>query len=174
MRKIQAFTIVELIVAMSLTSIIISFLFVNLRNFVVIQTNIKKELPKIVEIEKSYVFLSHLLDKAIIDKDHPIKLDDEYGLTFYYLPSKSDCDTSSSLFFANLKFEPSYLKLKIFSVSNKKKELIKEFTVLEGISNFEISQKEDPQAILIDFDTKNKKTKWTFLLDPNFQSDKTI
>jgi hypothetical protein len=167
MKKIKPFTIIELVVALGLMSIAITFLFTTMKQFIFTHMKIKTHLPFLIESEKNYQLLHTIVEKIWMDLNHPYEIK-PHSLSFYYLPTMIDYDKKSSIFLAALSFEEGVLKLECFEETDKRKKLIHKIILMEDLLSCAMRQNDSPRAFYIDFETKNRSFKWTFLLEKGF------
>ena len=165
MKKKRNFSLIELIVAFSLVSIAISFLFVSLRNFSVLNVKINRYLPEIIQTEKSYFYLKDLIQRIHTDFSHPIEYEKNSFFSFYFTPTIFDED-GTPLFFAKCFFFDSELKIEIYKPQEDKMELLSSTVLLKQVQKLQLVKDTNPEVIFIEYTTQNEKGSWIFFLDP--------
>ena len=156
-KKKYCFTIIELLVALGLFSILVSFLFVFLKTTFLHNVKTKKEAQVIIEREKSYIKLKSILDRIDLDLNAEIK---DQVFYFYFKPDSIDCEQEQKLFIGNLKQENSKLFLQVFN--NEKKHLYTIY-LIDTDENFNMYISKSPKSLHINTSLLN----WIFFLDKN-------
>lgn len=162
--KKKSFTIIEMIVAFSLISTALFFLFSTLKNSIFLHHKIKKEIPYLVQQEKGFFFLKNLLRKIDL-KTHPIDIKKQ-ECTFYFLPEEHLNSDNSDLLLAKCLMIESDLFLEIYKKEKQQYHLFHKHLLLENLASLVFTAEENPKTLVVTFATKNGPGYWTFFLDP--------
>ncbi len=166
MHKKLNFSLIEVIVAFSLVSIAISFLFISLKKFTVLNMQVNRYLPKIIEQEKGYFYLKNLTERIFIDKTHPINFVENSVLSFYFYPSIFDEEEKLICYFAKCIFSDAALKVEVYKPHQDKIELLSSTVLIDKLHEFQLIKDSNPEVIFIHYTTCDDVGSWTFFLDP--------
>jgi type II secretory pathway pseudopilin PulG len=109
----KSFTLIEMIAAFFLVSLVISILFSQLRLTVFSQAKIQKNLSIALQEEKCYQHLKLYFNRLIVSKEYPITLE-EGKLSFFFETSPDDPFEKAPIHFAVLELNKSNQVFKTF------------------------------------------------------------
>jgi hypothetical protein len=136
----KAFTLVELIVAFFLMSLVVSVLFTQMRMILISQHHIQKVLNKTLQTEKNYLNLHYFFERLSVSATRPMILSPEKGrLSFYYFTSLDDPFEISKQHYGILAFENNQLVLKTYVSDETPLKALDERILLSSLSSCEIN-----------------------------------
>jgi type II secretory pathway pseudopilin PulG len=109
----KSFTLIEMIAAFFLVSLVISILFSQLRITVFSQAKIQKNLSIALNEEKCYQHLKLYFNRLIVSKEYPMTLE-EGKLSFFFETSPDDPFEKSPVHFAVLELSNTTQAFKTF------------------------------------------------------------
>lgn len=167
MKKVRRFTIIELIVAMSLACIVSGLLFLTIRNLAFVHTRFAKQLPAAIHQEKAFHFLKNLTERILIDSKHPLDVKKEYT-SFFYTPTAIDYDASVECYFAKIEVKNAQLFVTLAEKKGDQLTTIYEHTLLTKIDHFQIIEEKKPACLILSFTKDSRDFSWVFFLEPQF------
>ncbi len=162
MKKKQAFTLIEMIVAIALASIALVSIFSMLKESILTSYSIKKRTAPKQEEELGYLYLLDLINRIEISSACPLKQDDHTRFSFFYRPTTYDLTPHLNYQAQIFPFEDT-LVVDLFQIEQEKAVFLHRQIILNDLLAFTVSIQESPQAVLLDFTKKNQqKGRWTF------------